>query len=250
MPSSRKSGMMRGSRLRSHREYSLCSTEMECTACARRIVFSPASDRPRKRTLPPRPSRATPPPPTATGTRPAPPHEPGHRPYRFLDGNCRAHTMLIQEVDAIGGEPPERTVDCLAHAVGPAVQAGNAFFAEPEAELRRDNDLVSPALQRASQELLVGIRSVCFGSVEQRHTKLDRTVNRRDRFELIALFRTTVGLTHAHTAKTESGHNETLCTKCAGAQHRLLRLLQIPSGAASGRAKRPTTFAPRRQDRG
>lgn len=47
MPSSRISGMISGSRLRSHSEYSLCNAEIGCTACARRIFAAPASDKPR-----------------------------------------------------------------------------------------------------------------------------------------------------------------------------------------------------------
>ena len=46
--------MISSSRFRSHSEYSLWSAEIGWTACARRMVSTPASLRPRKRTFPSR----------------------------------------------------------------------------------------------------------------------------------------------------------------------------------------------------
>ena len=90
MPSSRSSGMMRGSRLRSHSEYSLCSAEIGCTACARRMVCSPASDSPRKRTFPSRTSSAI-------------------APTDLLDRHLGIDAVLIEQIDVVGAEPPQRS---------------------------------------------------------------------------------------------------------------------------------------------
>ena len=79
---------MRGSRLRSHSEYSLCSAEMGWTAWARRMVFSPASESPRNRTLPSR-------------------HQIGHGPDHVLDRHRGIHPVLIQEVDVVGAPAGE-----------------------------------------------------------------------------------------------------------------------------------------------
>src|SRR5271170_6815874 len=45
-------GMISSSGSRVHSEYSLCSAAIGSTACARRMDCAPASDRPKKRTLP------------------------------------------------------------------------------------------------------------------------------------------------------------------------------------------------------
>ena len=54
MPSSSSTGSISFSGSRHHREYSLCSAVTGCTACARRIVCTPASDSPKCLTLPSR----------------------------------------------------------------------------------------------------------------------------------------------------------------------------------------------------
>src|SRR5271157_5134841 len=52
MPSSSRVGMTSASGARYQSEYSLCNAVTGCTACARRIVFAPASDIPKCFTLP------------------------------------------------------------------------------------------------------------------------------------------------------------------------------------------------------
>ncbi|KAG1317983.1 hypothetical protein G6F63_015422 [Rhizopus arrhizus] len=52
MPSASKVGKTSCSGSRHHSEYSLCKAVTGCTACARRIVCTPASDRPKCLTLP------------------------------------------------------------------------------------------------------------------------------------------------------------------------------------------------------
>ena len=52
MPSSSSSGRIASSGSRHHSEYSLWSAVTGWTACARRMVCTPASDRPKCRTLP------------------------------------------------------------------------------------------------------------------------------------------------------------------------------------------------------
>jgi hypothetical protein len=52
IPSSSRVGRIFSSGFRVHSEYSLWSAVTGWTACARRIVFAPASERPKCRTLP------------------------------------------------------------------------------------------------------------------------------------------------------------------------------------------------------
>jgi len=52
IPSSSRVGRISASGSRHYSEYSLCRAVTGCTACARRIVWEPASDRPKWRTFP------------------------------------------------------------------------------------------------------------------------------------------------------------------------------------------------------
>ncbi len=52
MPSSRAVGRMWSSMLRLRSEYSICRSQIGCTAAARRMVSAPTSDRPMWRTYP------------------------------------------------------------------------------------------------------------------------------------------------------------------------------------------------------
>ena len=52
MPSSRTAGRISASMPRLISEYSICSAAIGCTACARRMVSAPTSDRPMCRTYP------------------------------------------------------------------------------------------------------------------------------------------------------------------------------------------------------
>ena len=68
MPSSRTVGRISASGSRDQSEYSVCSAEIGCTACARRIVAGAASERPRKRTFPASTSSAIAPTVSSIGT--------------------------------------------------------------------------------------------------------------------------------------------------------------------------------------
>ena len=154
MPSSRKLGMISGSRLRSHSEYSLCSAETGCTAWARRILAIPASDRPKKRTLPSRTRSAT-----ARGD--------------ILHRCVGVDAVLIEQVDMVGLEPLQRVLDRVLDILRPAGDvAGAARSAlELEAELGGDDHLVAPALERAAEQLLVLERAIGPGRCRRNRSR-------------------------------------------------------------------------------
>ena len=196
--------MMRGSRLRSQSEYSLWSAEIGCTACARRIVCSPASERPRKRTLPSRDER-------------------GHRADHVLDRHRGVDAVLVEQVDVVGPEPAQRALDGLADVLRAAVHAvDRALRVELEAELGRDDDAVARALERlerARQQLLVRERPVRFGRVEEGAAELDGAMDRGDGLALVALFGRAVRRAHAHEAEAEGGDGQALRAEGAGGEH-------------------------------
>ena len=113
--------MMRGSRLRSNSEYSLCSAAIGCTACARRMVSSPASERPRWRILPAATSAAMAPTTSSIGT-------------------LRIDAMLIEQIDVVGLQALERCFDDFANVLGTAVGCRNFAVPDVEAELGGDDD--------------------------------------------------------------------------------------------------------------
>src|SRR4051812_8166647 len=70
-------------------------------------------------------------------------HEIRHRADDFLDRNGGIHAVLIKEIDVIGAEPAQRSLDCFANVCGPAVYPGDAARVELEAELCRDDDALA-----------------------------------------------------------------------------------------------------------
>jgi hypothetical protein len=105
----------------------------------------------------------------------------------------------------------------------PAVHAGDTVLVELEAELCRDDDAVTrdvELLECPSEQLLVRVRAVRLGGVEQRYAELDGALYRGDGFALVALLRCSVGLGHTHQAEAERGDREALGTECACLQHR------------------------------
>src|SRR5205807_5490978 len=82
-----------------------------------------------------------------------------HRAEHVLDRNVGVDAMLVQEIDTICRETPQRAFDRFANVRRPAVDASNgAILVEAEAELGRDDQALALALQRASQQFFVFVR--------------------------------------------------------------------------------------------
>ena len=109
------------------------------------MVAGDASDRPKKRTLPR--------------------DEIADRAGNIFDRHSGIDTMLVEEIDDAGAQPPERGLRDLADALGPAVDAG---LPDPEPELRRNNDPVAVRGQALADEFFVREGAVDFGRVEER----------------------------------------------------------------------------------
>ena len=139
--------------------------------------------------------------------------------------------MLVEKVDTVGGEPAERALDRLADVLRPAVQARDRAVLDLEAELGRDDDAIALALERAAQQLLVRVRAVDLGRVEEGHAELDGPVDGGDGLALVALLGGAVGLAHPHAAEAERGdlqaarsefavsdpfQRPTICCRCSG----------------------------------
>ena len=99
-----------------HSEYSLWSAVTGWTACARRIVCTPASERPKCLTLPCL-------------------NQVLHRSRHVFDRHVRVDAVLIEQVDGVDLEPLERGLGDLLDVLRPAVQARPSLAARRDARL-------------------------------------------------------------------------------------------------------------------
>ena len=205
MPSSSSVGRISCSGSRHHSEYSLCSAATGCTACARRIVFAPASERPKCLTLP-----------CANQVL--------HRAGDVLDRHIGIDAVLIEEIDAIGPQPLQRCVRHVADVLGAAVEAGHARRSvDVEAELRGDHHAVADRRECFADELLIGERAVHFGRIEERDPSVDGGPDDGD--AVWTRQGTAVTLADPHAPETERRHFEAV-----PAQRACLHLLSFSFG--------------------
>ena len=146
-------------------------------------------------------------------------HQLGQRADGLLDRRVRVHAVLVVEVDVVGAQPLERALERLPDVLRRAVEAapGGAVGLRLDAELGGDDDLVAAAGERAAEQLLVVVRAVQLGGVEEGDAELDRPVQRGDRLVGVGL---AVEGGHAHAAEAEGGDGES-----AGSQLSLLHAI-------------------------
>jgi hypothetical protein len=112
--------------------------------------------------------------------------------------------VLVVEVDVVGAQAPERAFQGQAHALGAAVGRARAALAvRDQAELRGQHDLVTPPRDRPTDQLLVGVRPVDLGRVDQRDAQLQGSVDRADRLLLVAAGPGVEGR-HAHRTQPDA----------------------------------------------
>ncbi len=113
----------------------------------------------------------------------------------------------------IDAKAPERAITGSTHIFRSAVYAHKgAILAPLVAELRREHNLIPPALDRLADEQLIRERAVHIGRVQKVHPKFQGAVNRGDR---LAFIRSSVELGHSHTAKAYRRNDEPLASKCS-----------------------------------
>src|SRR5258708_1463159 len=117
-----------------------------------------------------------------------------------LDRHGPINAMLIEQINVVGTKPAEASLHCFADMLGPTVRTDNPVTIETRSKLRSDHYLVAPASECATEQLLVGERTVVLRRVEEGASQFDRAMNSGDRFSFI---RRTVRLTHAHTAEAD-----------------------------------------------
>jgi len=94
--------------------------------------------------------------------------------------------VLVVQVDVIGAEPLERSLDGDANIRRAAVEdTGAAAGVRDDAELRSQHHAVAATLDGAADEFLVGIRTVDFGGIKMCHAEIQRTVDCANRLGVV-----------------------------------------------------------------
>src|SRR3954447_5709353 len=168
-----------------------------------------------------------------------------HRTRHVLDRDVRIHTMLIEEIDAIGIEPLQRSLSDLAHVRRAAVEARLLAVLELESELGRNDHLIADRPKRLADELFVREWSVRFGRIEEGYATFECRPN--DRESVFAVASRAVTEADAHAPEAECRHFET-----ALAQRPFLHCVLSPceprndmSGSATRSLENPTTREPK-----
>jgi hypothetical protein len=85
-----------------------------------------------------------------------------HRRDRLADRRHAVGEVVVEQVDAVGAQPRQRPVDRGPDVGGSTPRAGRAVL-HVDAELRRQDDPVTPAVQDLAQERLARARAPVDG---------------------------------------------------------------------------------------
>src|SRR4029077_16018086 len=100
---------------------------------------------------------------------------------RFLDGCVRVDAVLVVQVDVVGAEPRQRALHGDPDAGRAAVETALcAPGVRDEAELGGEHDLVPAVPDGPADELLVVIRAVDLGGVEEGDAEVEGPVDGAD----------------------------------------------------------------------
>src|SRR6266550_4666646 len=135
------------------------------------------------------------------------------RARHVFDRHVWVDTVLIIEIDDVGLESFQRTLDALLDALGAAVLDLLPAGIPSDSELRGEHHLCAHWRQRFAYELFVGVRTVNFGGIEERDAPFDGRANERDHRLLVRW--ETVALAHPHAAEPEGRDLEIALSKFA-----------------------------------
>src|SRR5207249_3769862 len=102
------------------------------------------------------------------------------RARHVLDRDVRVDTVLIIQIDDVGPESFQRTLDALLDALWAAVLDLLPAGITSDPELRGDHHLSAHRRQRFANELFVGVRTVDFGRIEECDAAFNGRADERD----------------------------------------------------------------------
>ena len=110
--------------------------------------------------------------------------------------------MQVIQIDDVDAQPAQARLTTAFHPLWTSVDHGGwaAAGRRHEAEFARQHHLVPPVPNRAPDENFVRAPAVGIRGIEERDTKVDRAVERPDRFVVVA---GTVTLRHSHAAEPD-----------------------------------------------
>jgi hypothetical protein len=138
-----------------------------------------------------------------------------HHPHDLLDRHFGIDPMLIEKVDRLHTQPPQRSFNRSTNCVRPAGDAHRLPVLDSPAELRGDDHSIAFAGQSTAEQFLVVERPVHLGGIEERDAKLDGPVDGGDRLLLV---RRSVALAEAHASEAKGGDLQ-LSSELARNQH-------------------------------
>src|SRR5271166_1666050 len=105
-----------------------------------------------------------------------------HRARDIFDRHVRIDAVLIEKIDDVGFQPPERSLRHLPDVVRTAVEAAllPRVRIDVEAKLGRDDDALAERRERFAYDLFVRIWTVDFGGVEEGDVELSGPPNKLD----------------------------------------------------------------------
>jgi hypothetical protein len=109
--------------------------------------------------------------------------------------------VLVEQVDAVGPQPLQGSLDGPDNVVGSAVETGARGSVVAEAEFGGDHDLVADRFDRLPDQGFVGERPVRLGGVEEREALVVGAADQAD--AVLGVDRVAVVGAQTHAAQTD-----------------------------------------------
>src|SRR5205085_5857616 len=135
-----------------------------------------------------------------------------HRTNGFFNRCLRIDPMLVIEVDAIKTEPAQTRFARLLHVLRFAANSAKTrrVWVAQDSELRRDDNSMAFAANSASEQLLIGVRTINVGGIEEGNPKVNCAIDSGERFHIVVV---AVKFRHAHTAESDCRNNRSPASK-------------------------------------
>ena len=133
----------------------------------------------------------------------------GEHTHRILDRHIGIDPVLVIEVDRRHAEALQAAFHGSSHILRTAIEAAHERIpgVAQDAKLCREEDIVSPTFDGASDKFFVGVRTVDVGGVEKVDAKLKRAMDRGNRFGVVS---PCIKIAHPHAAEAKSRYLRTI----------------------------------------
>src|SRR5204863_6270540 len=135
-----------------------------------------------------------------------------HRAHGFFNRRLRIDPMLVVKIDAINAEPAQTRFARLLYVVRFAVNSAKSrrIRVTQDSKLCRDNNAMAFAANSASDQLLIRVRTINVGGIEESNPKVDCAIDGGERFRIVVM---AIKFRHAHAAESDRGNNRSAASK-------------------------------------